>query len=115
MRSTFRAILIGVCPVASAKPAKIANDLKTIPQGVTAVDVNVQFKQIPGNAQHKKVTDKGGKLKTKLDGIKSGACSLLGSALARWRLTPMSVTSLPAGWSGSGVGVAVIDSGIVEQ
>ncbi len=103
-----------------------ANDVK--------VDVIIQFKQVPTNAQHQKVRDKGGVLKTKLDIIKGGHYSVPVEALDALAADPDVVyispdratkgaldhvvravnadIALANGWDGTGIGVAVVDSGI---
>src|SRR5581483_7233255 len=88
-------------------------------------------------AHHQKVFNRGGQLKNKLDFIRSGAYSMPASALADLANDP-SVTHISLdhkirakldyaaaatnawtasllGWNGSGIGVAVIDSGIAPS
>lgn len=98
------------------------------------VDVIVQFNQVPTEALHQKVFNYGGQLKSKLDFIKSGAYKLPSSALsdlagdpavahisvdhkisAKLDYTTAATNASAAwssGWTGAGIGVAVIDSGI---
>lgn len=115
---------------------KIAKDLENADPGAN-IDVIVQFKQAPTAAQHKKVTDRGGVLKTTLSVVKAGLYSIPAGKLADLAGDPevtyvspnRSLTgsldyagptvgadiALKNGFDGSGVGVAVIDSGITDH
>jgi serine protease AprX len=104
----------------------------------TLVDVIVQYKHKPTDVQHKKVTDRGGLLKSKLDIVRAGSYRITAGKLAEvandpeveqvvpdYEVRSAAQASVPitaiggatlatwngSGW-GSGVGVAVIDSGI---
>lgn len=121
--------------LAFAQTHKMSEDLEGIPPS-TQVDVIVQFTQAPTARHHRKVLDRGGKLKRELGLIKGGAYSLPGSALedlaqdgdvafispdrplkAADYLTDAAIgtsvaRNLGLGKWGMGIGVAVIDSGI---
>src|SRR5213594_2934399 len=127
--------------LADGKKHKVSQDLdalKSGPSGST-VDVIIQFNQTPTVAHHQKVQDKGGVLKTKLDAIKGAHYSvpveslqsladdpdvayispnrpLSGTSTSTLDYTPESVNAQVAwqqwGLDGTGVGVAVIDSGV---
>jgi serine protease AprX len=102
------------------------------------VDVIVQFKQAPTSRHHQKVFNRGGRLNHELGLVKSGAYSLPVSALAGLAADPdvayispdrpvmgagysdgfVAVNADVAqsyGYTGRGVGVAVIDSGIYSS
>ncbi|MGA8027893.1 MAG: hypothetical protein WB992_12175, partial [Bryobacteraceae bacterium] len=96
--------------------------------------VIVQFDQDPTDAQHQKVLSRGGTFRATLHSVKAGAYSIPASALSDLANDPgvvhisldhkisakldytTSAINAPAawnsGWDGSGIGVAVIDSGI---
>src|SRR6266446_2182322 len=120
---------------------KVSKDLDALKGGHdgATVDVIIQFNQTPTDAHHQKVQNKGGVLKTKLDVIKGAHYSvptgsledlekdpdvayispnrpLSGTATSTLDYTPESVNA-PAAWKqwgldGTGIGVAVIDSGV---
>src|SRR6266567_3196166 len=120
---------------------KLSKDLEALKDGHNGatVDVIVQFNQTPTDAHHQKVQNKGGVLKTKLDAIKGAHYSvpvesldaladdpdvayispnrpLSGTSTSKLDYTPETVNA-PVAWQqwgldGTGVGVAVIDSGI---
>src|SRR6185369_5155500 len=115
--------------------AKLAPDLAQIgPQ--SKVDVIIQFATPPGNAQHARIMQRGGLLKTDLDLVKAAAYSLPAAALDALADDPEIVyispdrevtpaldyanatvgapIALQYGWDGTGVGIAVIDSGITD-
>lgn len=119
------------------KLSKDFEDLQANGHGAT-VDVIVQFKQAPTDVQHANVQAKGGVLKTKLNSIKGAHYSLPTAALpaladdpdvayispdrplsgstSTLDLTPETVNA-PVAWQqwsldGTGIGVAVIDSGV---
>ena len=114
---------------------KLAKDLEKLDRNTT-VDVIVQFKQTPTEAQDQKVKSKGGVDKVKLDLIKGKAYSLPASALRELAddrdvvyISPdrpvklMMDYTVPAmaadiakqyGYVGKDVGVAVLDSGVSE-
>ena len=115
------------------KLSKDLEELKGGPEGAT-VDVIIQFNHAPTDAQHAKVQAKGGLLKTKLDVIKGAHYSVPVQSLPALADDPdvayispdrslrgamnYAVSAVTAdiahtwGWNGSGVGVAVIDSGV---
>ena len=133
MRNNYFAALLGLASMAFAGSPKMAKDLEKVDPGST-VDVIVQFKQIPTAAHHKKVSDRGGNLKTELGAIKGGHYSIPAARIKDLAddpdvayITPdrpvkglldYSNSTVGAdiarsnGWAGTGIGVAVIDSGI---
>src|SRR6266581_4177259 len=122
---------------ADGKKHKLSKDLDALKGGHNGatVDVIIQFNQTPTAAHHQKVQDKGGVLKTNLDFIKAGHYSVPTGALDDLANDPdvayispdrevsgsldyvTSAVGAPIAWNvygldGSGVGVAVIDSGL---
>jgi len=127
--------------LADGRKHKLSRDLDALKgkrNGAT-VDVIIQFSQTPTDIQHQKVRNKGGVLKTKLDVIKGAHYSvpvesllaladdpdvahispnrpLSGTSTSTLDYTPESVNAQVAwqqwGLDGTGVGVAVIDSGV---
>ena len=122
--------------LADSKKPKFSDDLKAArssKHGAT-VDVIIQFNQTPTDAHHQKVQSKGGKLKTKLDLIKAAHYSVPVDALDALADDPDVVYISPnrpvrgsldhavsavngdlayaSGWDGTGIGIAVIDSGV---
>src|SRR6266581_3823305 len=115
------------------KLSKDLDALKGSNSGGT-VDVIIQFNQTPTDAHHQKVQNKGGVLKTKLDFIKGAHYSVpvesldaiaddpdvtyispdrrLSGALDQTAAAVNAQAAWQAGWDGTGIGVAVIDSGI---
>src|SRR6266699_156056 len=123
--------------LADGKKHKLSNDLDALKGGHdgATVDVIIQFNQTPTDAHHQKVQNKGGVLKTKLDFIKAAHYSVPVEALDALADDPdvtyispdrdvsgsldyvTSAVGAPIAWniyglSGTGVGVAIIDSGI---
>src|SRR4029077_4619710 len=98
------------------------------------VDVIIQFNKTPTEAHHQKVRNKGGALKTKLDFIKGAHYSVPTEALDALADDPDVALTTPnrpvrgsldhvvtavnadlayaSGWDGTGIGIAVIDSGV---
>src|SRR5436190_1199575 len=127
--------------LADGKKHKLSKELDAVKGGHNGatVDVIIQFNQTPTAAHHQKVQNKGGALKTKLDVIKGAHYSvpadslkdlekdpdvayispnrpLSGTATSTLDYTPEAVNA-PAAWrqwglDGTGIGVAVIDSGV---
>ncbi len=127
---------------ADGKKHKLSKDLDELRSGShgATVDVIIQFNQVPTDAHHGKVQAKGGVLKTKLDLIKGAHYSvpvdslsgvaddpdvayispnrpLSGTSTSTLDFTPEAVNA-PVAWQqwgldGTGVGVAVIDSGVI--
>ncbi len=123
--------------LADGKKHKLSKDLDAM-QGASKgpiVDVIIQFKQAPTDAQHAKVQAKGGVLKTKLDVIKGAHYSVPLESLESLAddsdvayISPdravngsldyvTSAVGAPVAWNvyglyGDGIGVAIIDSGI---
>src|SRR5712691_32240 len=122
--------------LADGNKHKLSNDLDALKgshNGAT-VDVIIQFNQTPTAAHHQKVQNKGGVLKTKLDFIKGAHYSVpvesldaladdpdvayispdrrLNGALDQTAAAVNANVAWQSGWDGTGIGVAVIDSGI---
>jgi serine protease AprX len=116
--------------------SKFSSELQNVdPQA--NVDVIVQFDQAPTDAHHQKVLSRGGQLRQTLNLVKAGAYRMPASAIADLANEPSVVhisvdhklgakldyaaaainasTAWTAGWNGTGVGVAVIDSGIMNS
>src|SRR2546425_6777980 len=122
--------------LANGKKHKLSNDLDALKGGYngTTVDVIIQFNQTPTDAHHQKVQNKGGVLKTKLDFIKGGHYSVpvesldaladdpdvayispdrrLNGSLDNTAAAVNANVAWQSGWDGTGIGVAVVDSGI---
>src|SRR2546425_1328087 len=122
--------------LANGKKHKLSNDLDALKGGYngTTVDVIIQFKQTPTGAHHQKVQNKGGVLKRNLDVIKGAHYSVpvesldaladdpdvvyispdrrLSGSLDNTAAAVNAKAAWQAGWDGTGIGVAVIDSGI---
>ena len=137
---TLCVLILGVC-AAFASSAKISTDLQG-KNGTDQVDVIVQYNQVPTAEHHQKVFSRGGTLKRELGSFKGAAYSIPASALADLAgdpdvvyITPdrplqaasstpqapvndyhIATINAPAAWAdglyGTGIGVAVIDSGI---
>jgi serine protease AprX len=133
---TLITLLAAGLSLANGKKHKLSKDLDDFKSGHSGatVDVIIQFIQTPTAAHHQKVRNKGGVLKTKLNFIKGAHYSVPVDALdalaadpdvayispnrkLRGAMDPV-VTAVNAdiatsqGWDGTGVGVAVIDSGV---
>jgi serine protease AprX len=134
-------LLAAAVSLGDGRSHKTSKDLDALKAGSkdATVDVIVQYNQTPTDTQHKKVQDKGGVLKAKLDVIKSAHYSVpVGSlqglasdpdvayispnrplshtSTSTLDYTPESVNA-PLAWQnfsvdGTGIGVAVIDSGV---
>jgi len=127
-------LVAGLC-LADGKH-KLSKDLDALKgnnSGAT-VDVIIQFNQTPTDAHHQKVQNKGGVLKTKLDFIKGAHYSVpvesldaladdpdvayispdrrLNGSLDNTAAAVNAKAAWQSGWDGTGIGVAVIDSGI---
>src|SRR3989441_3655128 len=125
----------GLC-LADGNKHKLSKDLDALKSGPhdTTVDVIVQYKVTPTDAHHQKVQNKGGALKTKLDVIKGAHYSVPVESLEALADDPDIVYISPdrqlnglldnaapavnanvawqSGWDGTGIGIAVVDSGI---
>jgi serine protease AprX len=129
--------------LAFAGPRKMSKDLDG-KKPSDRVDVIVQFNQVPTARHHQKVLARGGKLRRELGRFKGGAYTISASELARLAADPEVVyispdrplrgasagspavvldyhtdaVNAPAAWAqgldGTGIGVAVIDSGIAN-
>src|SRR2546425_3185859 len=125
--------------LADGKKHKLSRDLDALKGGHNGatVDVIIQFNQTPTDAHHQKVQNKGGVLKTKLGVIKGAHYSVpvesldaladdpdvvyispdrrLSGALDNTAAAVNAKAAWQAGWDGTGIGVAVIDSGITPH
>jgi serine protease AprX len=129
----------GLC----AGSGKLAKDLEALDPAAN-VDVIVQFKQAPTEVQHQRVMSRGGVHKKALDLIKGALYSIPANKLKElsedpdvvyispdrtvnstssttttmgldyFRESMNDLTAQQSGWTGKGVGVAVIDSGITN-
>jgi len=121
--------------LAFAGSPKMSKDLEG--NAFDQVDVIVQFKQAPTARHHQKVLSRGGTLRHELGLVKSGAYTMPASALTDLAADPdvayispdrpvqgmldltAAAVNASAAWSsgytGTGVGVAVIDSGIAPH
>jgi serine protease AprX len=128
--------LIGFAAAAFGQQAYVSKDLENADLNST-VNVIVQFKQPPTSAHHRLVTDLGGMMKAELHSVKGGAYSMPAKSLQALAANPnvasivpdrkvhmlldnsTAAVNAPAAWNsdldGSGIGVAVIDSGISEH
>src|SRR6266699_2929386 len=127
-------VVAGLCLAdGKHKLSKDLDALKGSHSGAT-VDVIIQFNQTPTDAHHQKVQNKGGVLKTKLDFIKGAHYSVpvesldaladdpdvayispdrrLSGALDQTAAAVNANVAWQAGWDGTGIAVAVIDSGM---
>src|SRR5260370_40561655 len=127
-------VVAGLCLAdGKHKLSKDLDALKGSHSGAT-VDVIRQFNQTPTDAHHQKVQNKGGVLKTKLDFIKGAHYSVpvesldaladdpdvayispdrqLNGLLDKTAAVVNANAAWQSGWDGTGIGVAVIDSGI---
>src|SRR3989454_10568577 len=136
---TLIILLAAGLSLADGKKHKLSKDLDALkggPSGGT-VDVIIQFNQTPTDAHHQKVQNKGGVLKTKLDFIKGAHYSVpvesldaladdpdaayispdrrLSGSLDNTAAAVNAKAAWQAGWDGTGIGVAVIDSGITNH
>src|SRR5215469_441476 len=138
---TFRLLAAGLLLLSGVAAfaehhGKIADDEFPVQRDGT-VDVIIQFNQTPTDAHHQKVQNKGGVLKTKLDSIKGAHYSVPVESLNALADDPDVTYISPdrqldglmdntakavnanvawqAGWDGTGIGVAVIDSGITTN
>src|SRR5881397_589940 len=125
--------------LADGKKHKLSKDLDALKGGHNGatVDVIIQFNQTPTDAHHQKVQNKGGVLKTKLDVIKGAHYSVpvesldaladdpdvvyispdrrLSGSLDNTAAAVNAKAAWQSGWDGTGIGVAVIDSGITAH
>src|SRR2546428_13375211 len=133
---TLTTLLAAGLSFADGKKHKLSKDLDALKGGHNGatVDVIIQFNQTPTNAHHQNVQNHGGVLKTKLDFIKGAHYSVpiesldaladdpdvayispdrrLSGALDNTAAAVNAKAAWQSGWDGTGIGVAVIDSGI---
>lgn len=125
-----------VSTVAVGQQANISPDLQHVDPN-TRVNVIVQFKHSPSALHHHAVANLGGSLHREFQHVKAGAYSVPAASLAALAADPevafvsldrkvhllldntTAAVNAPAAWNlgldGSGIGVAVIDSGITEH
>src|SRR5438270_6656747 len=127
-----------ICGTAFARDAgKLARDLPQSPNA-GKIDVIIQFNQMPTSAHHAKVHGKGGELTRDLsNAIKGAAYSVPAARLKELsadpdvkyispnrKLNASLDAASPAlgmdlarsyGWTGQGIGIAVIDSGVASH
>ncbi len=134
---TLIMLLVAGLSFAGGKKHKLSRDLEALKGGHNGatIDVIIQFNQTPTTAHHQKVQGKGGVLKTNLDFIKGAHYSVPVEALDALADDPevvhispdrpvsgsldyvTSAVGAPTAWNsygldGTGIGVAIIDSGI---
>ncbi len=124
--------LFAVTLTAAAKTDKISSDISRDPNGVS--EVIIQFKHIPGTEHAAKVIRRGGTVKTDLSVVKALHVSIGNNELADLENDPEVLFISPnrpvhshlnnataavianyawsLGLDGSGIGVAVVDSGV---
>ena len=130
---TVGILVIGtLIPSVFARHPKITKDLDT--SKIDSTDVIVQFAETPTARNHDKFRKKGGRLKLELSAAKSAVYSIAASELEELANDPKVVFITPDrevyamdahtdsatgasvartnGWTGTGIGVAVIDSGV---
>src|SRR5215831_11158756 len=129
-------VLLVLPALCSGRSAKLAQDLDDVDPH-SMVNVIIQFGAPLTEAQHQKVGALGGLLGAEFDVIQGAAYSLPAAALNALANDPAVVYispdrevtatldyanpttgadyALPYGWDGTGVGIAVIDSGILGQ
>jgi len=135
-------VLLLTAAFAHAATPKVSSDLQGL-RASAHVNVIIQYRQAPTAANHQKVIRQGGALQRELGVVKAGAYSLPGSAIANLAADPdvayitpdrpvfmhgtvsqtldyyEATLNTPYGWQlgldGTGIGVAVIDSGITEM
>ncbi len=132
----YLALVLMLSALVFGQQPKIAASLAGSSPGST-VDVIVQFAIVPTAAHHQKVANLGGSLKTPLNAIKGAAYNLPAAALTTLAGDPDVVyisenrpvhnlldntasavnasAAWQLGWDGTGVGVALVDSGITNM
>jgi serine protease AprX len=125
-----------LCHAFPAKQAKLSPDLTSADQSAS-VDVIVQWNTLPGVTQQRKITSRGGSLRRTYKKVNSGSYRISASRLSELAADPevlyiapdrplkakldysaaaANVSSVLAqGFIGTGIGVAIIDSGMVKS
>ena len=125
-------VLLAALPLTAAQAGKIAADLK--PQSGRTVDVLIQFDGMPTAQHHQAILSKGGKLKASFAHLTAASYTVPADVVSdiaqipgvtyvspdrqvegQLDYTAAAVNAAMAwkfGWSGNGVGIAIIDSGI---
>jgi serine protease AprX len=137
MPRSFKVCTLALLATAAfAQHPKIASDLETLDPNSTA-DVIVQYAHVPTARHHQRVLAAGGALRRQLDIIKSAHYAVPVSTLWELAQDPDVVhispdravqaavddaeaavnanIALSYGWNGTGIGIAVIDSGIANH
>ena len=138
IRKLLRTCYIGSLVISGAigQTQKLATDVRHI-SASAKVDVIVQFVSAPADTDIATLDRQGAKLKTKFKNIRAGLFNTTGSSLANIASNPRVAyisldrpvsgalefaeptvganTAFDYGWTGSGIGVAVIDSGIASE
>jgi serine protease AprX len=136
MKATWLLIAFTFAELSFAKgpSAKMSSELQALYSKKGNVDVIVQFDQAPTEFHHQKIRDRGGRLRHKLYMLRAGSYMMPASEVADLANDPtvthisvdhklkadLDYTTTAAnasaawqsGWDGTGIGVAVIDSGI---
>ena len=136
MRNVLRmAVLFLSASVAFAQTSKLATDLSGVSPS-SSVNVIIQYDHVPNQGDHQKVYHQGGTLYRAYQNVKVGGYTVPASALAQLANNPQvthispdravgakldmtaAAVNATAAWAdnldGSGIGVAIIDSGITE-
>ena len=122
--------------LAYGQHSKFSSNLAAKDSNAT-LNVIVQFNTMPTSVQHEKVISRGGRLKGVLKSVKGGAYTLsasqlyslagepdvvhisedrvVGSLLDNTAVAVNASAAWQSGWDGTGVGVAVLDSGISDN
>jgi serine protease AprX len=130
---TLAVVMLAAAPVVFGGTPKISKDLEAVDPGAI-IDVIIQFKHAPTGQYHRNVESLGGTHKTDLELVKGGLYAIPRRALEQLAQDPevayitpdrkhrallnvsTAAINAPVAWNsgldGSGIGVAVIDSGI---
>jgi serine protease AprX len=139
--SRLKILILLTATLAFARNSKIAADLEGVDPSAN-VDIIVRFRQAPSDAQHYAIRARGGRHKSDLRLIKGGLYSvpaarlkdLAGDPAVEYIAPDRPVTAFGTnlapdyklaavnadiaqqyGWDGTGIGIAVIDSGIQDR
>src|SRR5436305_4861211 len=126
-------LLAGSVTASFGERARVSKELEGV-DPEARVNVIVRFRRVAGPEEHQMIRDLGGSVKSSLGSIQGGAYAIPGSALHSLALNPevlsispdrevhmlldntVAAVNAPAAWNagldGSGIGIAVIDSGI---
>lgn len=129
-------VFVAVAGAAPGRSPKISPELQNLP-ATALVDVIVQFDRVPGNGELARVINQGGKVKRALRHIPAAVFQIPAPALSAIAAAPEVVWISPDrqvagalefagpavgadlafnyGWTGNGVGIAILDSGIAAE